>query len=333
MSPKAYLAFLFVFFGVISCQSEPEQQQDLSEFEDSEVPESKAIATIDGRNLSADVLRDLVEKESGGRTKEQLLDDMILAEVLLDRAVTEGYGNGAGYRLAVKRALVQRLLEKEVEEKATPQGVAEAAVEEYYTSHKLQHYYTPEMRSADHLLIRPISSKWGAWENKAPKEVYDKAEALVAKIRQDIVENSLPAKTAKDFRAIEARWKDRLPEDLEAVVESLPPFPKREIGKGGQPGYIGTVVESFADAVFVSGEGDLSPVVMTNFGAHLISMTSKVPTVEIPIAEAEAGIRQHLSQEDRKILSIEFSGRMLKKYASQVAIDNESLKEAFKSKK
>ena len=324
---RAKIALLGVLVLTVSCQGG--ESPPLSGAEGT-AEAGGDIAVIDGRRISARSLEILVDDEEGGKSKQELLDELIITEVLYKRAVAGGYGDSPGFKVAAKQVLVARLLEEAVEKRARPQDIPQGEVAKYYKEKELAFYYTPETRSADHLLVKASSKKWNVYKDKVPEEVSARAQDIALKIRADIVDNGLAAKNADDLNVIKARWEQTLPEELEIVVETLPPFPKREQGERGKPGFMNSMVMPFADAVFASEVGLVTPVTKTRFGFHVIVMTRLVAELRIPIEEAGPGIRTHLATQKRRIMMQVFLDELIHEYGERVAMDVSSLAKAFK---
>jgi peptidyl-prolyl cis-trans isomerase D len=144
-------------------------------------------------------------------------------------------------------------------------SVAEADVRAYYEQNKSR-YGTEEQRRASHILISAEGSDKAAARKKA--------EEILAKVR------------AK-------------PTDFEKLAREH----SKDTGsaaQGGDLGFFGRgmMVKPFEDAAFALKEGEISNVIETDFGAHIIKLTSIKPAQAKPFDEVRADIERDLKQQE-----------------------------------
>jgi peptidyl-prolyl cis-trans isomerase C len=84
-------------------------------------------------------------------------------------------------------------------------------------------------------------------------------------------------------------------EDFAALAKEFSQCPSAE--KGGDLGYFerGKMVKPFEDAAFSMNPGDVSDIVVTPFGFHLIKVTDKKPERNVSYEDAKDMIKQRLS--------------------------------------
>jgi peptidyl-prolyl cis-trans isomerase D len=137
-------------------------------------------------------------------------------------------------------------------------AVSDAEVAQFYEANK-KRFTTPEQRTASHILITKAQGAKPAEEAAAKA----KAEAVLAEVRKN------PA----DFAAI-------------AKTRSQDP------GSAAQGGSLGTVErgafgKSMEDALFTMKEGEISGIVPSEFGYHIIRIDSIKPQTQKSLAEAK----------------------------------------------
>jgi peptidyl-prolyl cis-trans isomerase D len=151
---------------------------------------------------------------------------------------------------------------------AASAAIADEEVKKYYTSHA-DRYKESEARRASHVLIRVDK---GASEAEAAA-AKAKAEQLLAQVR----------KTPADFAKIA---KDNSQDPGSAA-------------KGGDLDWFsrGAMVKSFEDVAFALKDGQISDVVRSDFGFHIIRVTGVRPERVKPLDEVKADILAELKRE------------------------------------
>ena len=146
-------------------------------------------------------------------------------------------------------------------------SVTDAEVAQFYNANQ-KRFTTPEQRTASHILItNPAGAKPA--EAAAAKA---KAEAVLAEVRKN------PA----DFAAI-------------AKTQSQDPGSAQN---GGDLGAVerGSLVKSVEDAIYGLKEGEVSGIVPSEFGFHIIKLTALTPTTQKSLEAAKAEIAAELSK-------------------------------------
>ena len=163
-----------------------------------------------------------------------------------------------------KEILVNNLIEKEIVPKVT---VSDEEIKKFYDDNKDRYFHKPEQVRASHILIG-VDEKADAETKKKAKE---KAEALLKEI-----------KAGKDFAEL-------------AKANSTCP----SSAQGGDLGFFGKgqMVPSFEQAAFGLKPGEVSGVVETQFGYHIIKLTDKKPAENITLDEAKPKIVELLKNQ------------------------------------
>ena len=175
-------------------------------------------------------------------------------------------------------------IQKYVEQKVLPQiKVSDAEIEKYYREHQNQ-FMTPEMVNVSHILISTMPDQNNGKKLTPPEqakkdaEAKAKAEKILAQLKQN-----------GDFGAIAAK-------------ESACPSKQKK----GNLGNIrrGQMVPEFEKAAFaLTKPGQLSGIVKTQYGYHIIKLISKTPSAPVPLAQVKEMIRAQLKNDSiRKAL-------------------------------
>jgi len=166
-------------------------------------------------------------------------------------------------RSQIRKGLaVQQLVEKEILVHVT---VSEQDMQSFYDGNS-EHFKEPERVRASHILI----------ESKPDADPVDKE------------------KRRKKLEAVKKRFNQG--EGFAVLAKEFSHCPSAE--KGGDLGYFerGKMVKPFEDAAFSMNPGEVSDIVVTSFGFHLIKVTDKKPGRIIPYGESKERIKQHLQR-------------------------------------
>lgn len=231
--------------------------------------------------------------------KKQILENLIEAEMLYQQSQKEGvkvddqsinqqietikkrFPDEAAYKKALEgmeisekeiRSQIQRglainqLLDTNVRQKITV--TAEESNNFYNSNPNL--FKQPEQVKASHILIKVAPDAEEAKKKQARKKI----ETVQKKVRQ-----------GEDFGSL-------------AKANSEGPTAQRS----GDLGYFsrGQMVKPFEDAAFALNVGEVSEIVETQFGYHLIKVTDKKPARTIPYKEVQQMLEQHLKNEKEK---------------------------------
>lgn len=147
--------------------------------------------------------------------------------------------------------------------------LTDAEIKEYYDKNQKQ-FEAPVSVKARHILLRPDPNAADAAKAKA--EAKKKIEDLLKK-----------AKAGANFAAL-------------AKANSQDPGSARQ---GGDLGWFqkGIMIKSFEDVAFNLKKGEISDVIETEFGYHIILVEDKKDTGVMPVKEAEPAIRQALTEQ------------------------------------
>jgi peptidyl-prolyl cis-trans isomerase C len=198
--------------------------------------------------------------EKVNELKKQYPDEAEFKKMLSSSGLTE-----ADLKLHMKRGIaIEQLVDKEIVQKIT---VSDKETRDYYDSN-LERFKQPEQVKASHILI------------KVDPET-DKSEKAQAR---------------KQIETIQKKVKKG--EDFEALAKEHSGCPSS--AKGGDLGYFGRgqMVKPFEDAAFALKPGQVSDIVETRFGYHLIKLADKKPPTTVGFEEVKEGIKAQIKRQE-----------------------------------
>jgi len=211
-----------------------------------------------------------------------------------DAAITKYYEQNQGSFQVQEQARVEyvKFSEDELLERA---AVNKEDVRAYYNEHQ-NDFGTPEERRAAHILISVSPT--------APQAEQDAAKAKAEQLLQQARQN--PAGFA----------------DL-ARKNSQDPG---SAANGGDLGFFGRgmMVKPFEDATFSLKEGEISGLVKSDFGYHIIKLVAVKPSRILPFDEAREGIANKLRQQK----AADMFAEMAEKFSNTVYEQSDTLKPA-----
>lgn len=179
-----------------------------------------------------------------------------------DQDISSHYeANKNGYKTPEKRKV--RFVLVDTQALRMKVNVAPQEVEQYYTDN-LQQYSTPEQIRASHVLLKT--------EGKTEADVRKQAEDILAK-----------ARAGADFAQLATKFSE---DDASAK-------------QGGDLDYFGRgrMVREFEEAAFALQPGQISDVVKTQYGFHVIKLTDRKAAATRPIDEVRPQITEQLKWE------------------------------------
>jgi peptidyl-prolyl cis-trans isomerase C len=182
-------------------------------------------------------------------------------------------------RLKLAGMTRQGLLDKMTEE-ATAENVLERELKINVTAADIQKYYDantakfeePEMVRASHILIGTRDSKTGT-------ELSPEQKAAKRKLAEDLLKR---ARAGEDFAKLAKEYSED-PGSKDNGGEYK--FPK------------GQMVPEFEAAAFALKTNEISDVVTTQFGFHIIKLSEKIPAQKVPLEKASAYIKNALTMQ------------------------------------
>jgi hypothetical protein len=215
----------------------------------------EVVATVGEVPIYASDVR--VQAQAQGVDAQQALSVLVDAEVLAQAALARGLLSDPDVREAARQAEVRRLLHGVFEAKDTPDQIPDSEYEKLYAAEPLRFNHDDAVE-VWHLLDRVPEA--------APPEAWNAARARMSALR----DAAIAAPTDEAFAAL-AKTVDP-PLRAEHFT-----FPRH-----------GSMVEPFAEAAFaLAAPGNVSGLVQTVYGIHLIRLVKRVPAVHESLAQAK----------------------------------------------
>lgn len=213
--------------------------------------EKDVIAKIGNRIITKTEFEELLKKRGGEVSLDKkmeinLLNNLVQTIALGDAARKKGLDKRKDVQemmeISINGVLANVLVKEEVLDKVT---VTEAEAKNYYEKHSAQ-FKIPEKAKARHIMIKAET----AASPDVKKKARERAEEVLKKI-----------KTGEDFAKLAAEYSDD-------------PGSK---AKGGELGFLekGKTFKTFDEAAFKLNPGEVSDIVETPYGFHIIKMDEK----------------------------------------------------------
>lgn len=232
--------------------------------------------------------------------KKQFLDNLVRFELLANEAKKQGLENDPEVQLMMKRVMVQKLVQKRFSDQDLGKDVPEAELQAYYDSHKDEYQRAGRVRLAQAF----FAAKEGTPERAAKEAAAKKA---LAKIRTE---------QKKDPAAFQAVVRE-VSEDQ--TTKNL----------GGDLGFRTTeelatqFSKPVADAAFALQQDEVSEVIASPLGFHILKRTAFQEPVDRPFDQVKTQIASKLARERRSKAFDDEVARLRKE--ANVQVDEQEL--------
>ena len=238
--------------------------------------------------IDKEVVRELMYQEG---QKLNLVADPKFVEAEL-QALKSAYKNENDFKEALlERDITENDLKKSIEVDSQAQiilkqqvkgmvGIDDSLVEKYYKDNK-ENFRRPTAYRASHVLIMPFSPE--LIKNSKIEDLRNNKKELRVKAREKILEIQEQSKRGVDIAELATKYSHD-----EATSKN-----------GGDLGffYAEAVEKTFTDAVAKLKIGEISDIVETKFGFHLIKLTETKPGEYAPFSDMKGAIQEHLFME------------------------------------
>ncbi|MCX7004155.1 MAG: peptidylprolyl isomerase, partial [bacterium] len=218
------------------------------------------------------------------REVKTFVDQLINNRVLAHAAMQQDYADNPQYLRdlddAVAQVKMRYLYEATI---AARSRIGEDAIKDYYAQHTKE-FSLPERIRARHILV-------------------------------EVKEGALPAERSNAWQKIQGlRRRVMEGEDFAQVAAQESSCPTK--AKGGDLDFFarGQMAPAFETAAFALERNEISGIVTTEFGLHLIQLTDRIPARQRTLPEAHDDIRNQLEQQRERALYEELLASLTNKY-------------------
>jgi peptidyl-prolyl cis-trans isomerase D len=213
-----------------------------------------------------------------------------LAEIDITEEALRQWYEGAGDRYKTEEAIKLTYLPFSFTETAARIAIDDEEISAYYERHKTQ-YQTAESRNARHILL------------KAAPDAGDQVHQQQRSIAEEVLAK---ARAGEDFAALAKEYSE------DATAES-----------GGELGFFsrGQMVKPFEDAVFALQVGEISDIIRTDFGYHIINLVAVQPAGVRTLDEVREEISNELRLDKARSLAFQEAGSVYEQIIEAGSLD------------
>jgi peptidyl-prolyl cis-trans isomerase C len=210
----------------------------------------------------------------------QIVQGMVIAKIAREKGFDKKPDVKGQQDMMVTNFLATQYMQKEILDKVT---ITEAQTKAYYKDHQ-DAFKTPESIRVRHILIKAAAPTASEEEKKAVKA---KAEGVLERLKKG--------------------------EDFAKVASEVSDDPGTK-DKGGDLDFFpkGTMIPAFEEAAFALKTGELSGVVETEYGYHIIKMEEKKEAVLEPYDKIKDKVKEMALQDKKKAVATDFVEKALK---------------------
>jgi len=233
--------------------------------------------------------------------KKELLEALVRNELLAQEAQRQGLDKSPAVRDATKRAMIQELIKKQLDEKMSGSDISDAELKTFYDAH-VDDYVKPERARVFHIFLPAKDAKEKA-----------KAKAKAATLLKDIQAREKKGE-ANAFQMVATKEsKDALSAPMGGDLRFLS---KDELAKSHGA--------EIAEAAFaLKNPGDVAGPVETPAGVELIKLQVKTVALNRTFEESKETVRGRMARERRSKQYDEFVKKL--RDSGKVSIDEAEL--------
>lgn len=273
-----------VALSVVGCKQNPPPGHGQVNFQHNREGTGTKVATFGNDSITAEELKErFAEMSPFARARfqtveerKQFVEGMVRFELLAAEALARGLHNDPEVVETAKKVMVQKLVQKEFDEKATP--ISDAEIASYYDKHKAD-FVKPEMVRLSHIFIAAEEGDAARGDKKS------KAEKLLAEAR---------AMQPLDYTAFGKLVTDHSEEPRTKPLRGdMRYLSNEELAKQYGP----QVAQA---ASTLSQVGQVSEVVETPKGFHILKLQGRQAALDLKVDQVKTQIQSRLIYERRQ---------------------------------
>jgi peptidyl-prolyl cis-trans isomerase C len=230
------------------------------------------------------------DKQKGREQFEKMLKRLKTDNKLTDEEFEQKLATQLRVQAITRAQWEQQILDKAtvafILERELKVSISEEDVKKYYDEHPAR-FEQPEQVRASHILI-------GTRDPNTNTELTEEQKKAKRKLADDLLKR---AKAGEDF----AKLAKEFSED---------PGSKDNGGEYTFPR--GQMVPEFEAAAFSLGTNQISDVVATQFGYHIIKLSEKIPAKKLELAKISEDLKESLKQQELQKLLPDYFAKLLK---------------------
>lgn len=263
---------------------------------------SKTVAIVNGEKITENDLNSLYNiipaQYRQMVTQEQLLNQTINEKLVLQKAAESGVKktDADAETYVLQQLLKSGLNINQFKQSLEMQGLDYDDILDLYKRQLVINEFLNSTLSLDvEVSDQDVSDYYYAHKDEFKQDEQVKASHILVSTRDEAEDVLSKIKSGEEFEELAKEYST----DSSAML-------------GGDLGYFGkgVMVKEFEDAAFKLSIGEVSPIVQTQFGYHIIKLTGRQDAKTLPLSEVRDQIKSFLIQEKQKMLVQEYLGNL-----------------------
>jgi parvulin-like peptidyl-prolyl isomerase len=241
------------------------------------------------------ILRQEVERQlEPGQSARDGVKALVRRELLAQEAARRGLTRHPSVLRAQRRAMANLLLRRHFAPRFTKKDIPKELLVKSYEMNKL-HFVRPELRRVTHILVNA--------DRRNTDDYHRRAVRVARKVREIAASGPL---TEQEFKQIAGMMREQ------HTLMSI----RAEVGTTGRHGY---TLEPFAKAAFaLKRKGEISPVVATRHGYHVLYLVDIYPPRNISLEEADAQLRDRVFKQAKEQAFLRWAEDLERRHKARV---------------